>query len=119
MSRDWKLYLDDIREAGFRIASYTEGMDREAFASDTRTCDAAIRNLEIIGIAIAHLPPEALEAAPEIPWRRIKDMRNLLAHAYFGVDIDIVWDVAKNHVPAVILATDRIRDHFAGEPEEQ
>ncbi len=110
MSRDWTLYLDDITEACSRIATYTDGMTLDVFVQDTRTYDAVIRNLEVIGIAVSHLPQEAMDVAAEIPWRRIKDMRNLLTHAYFGVDDEIVWDVIRNHIPALQQAAQVIRN---------
>lgn len=99
MSRDPELYLDDIRESGERIARYVEGMDFDSFAGDTKTVDAVIRNLEVIGEAVKNLPDDIRARHPTIEWRRIAGLRDMLIHAYFGVDLEIVWDVATNKVP--------------------
>jgi uncharacterized protein with HEPN domain len=74
------------------------GMSYEAFAADERTRDAVIRNIEIIGEAAGKLPKEITTKAPQIPWRLICDMRNVLAHAYFGVSLKVVWDTATTQI---------------------
>jgi len=71
MRRDFGLYLDDILEAIQQIRSYVQGYDEQTFASDRKTQDAVIRNLEIIGEAARNLPEEIKKAAPEIDWRKI------------------------------------------------
>ncbi len=71
---------------------------RETTASDERTRDAVIRNIEIIGEAAGKLPDEVTARAPQIPWRLICDMRNVLAHAYFGVSLKVVWDTATTQI---------------------
>jgi len=96
--RDWCLYADDIIEACGKVRRFVAGMTYEAFEADERTRDAVIRNIEIIGEAAGHLPKEVTARAPQIPWRLICDMRNVLAHAYFGVSFKIVWDVALTQI---------------------
>ncbi len=96
--RDWRLYADDIIEACGKIRRFVAGMTYEAFEADERTRDAVIRNIEIIGEAAGHLPKEVTAKAPQIPWRLICDMRNVLAHAYFGVSLKIVWDAALTQI---------------------
>jgi uncharacterized protein with HEPN domain len=73
-------------------------MTYDTFAADERTRDAVIRNIEIIGEAAAKLPAEVTARAPRIPWRLICDMRNVLAHAYFGVSLKVVWNTATTQV---------------------
>ncbi len=102
MSRDWRLYQDDILEACEKILRYVAGMTREAFLADTKTFDAVVRNLEIIGEASAHLPDSVRVKTPDIPWKRMQGLRNILAHAYFGVDEDIVWDLASRKVSELL-----------------
>ena len=96
MPRDHRLYLDDILEAIGNIREYVKGMGYDAFARDKKTRDAVVRNLEIIGEAAGRLPESVHSAAPEIDWRKISGLRNILAHEYFGVSLPIVWDVVQN-----------------------
>ena len=95
-------YLEHIVEAIDQIASYTEGMDLEAFSVDRKTQDAVIRNLEIVGEAcnnIARHHPEFEAQHPEVPWRFAYEMRNALAHGYFAVDVTIVWQTVQRDLP--------------------
>ena len=94
--RDPRLYLDDILEAIHKIRDYTAGMDYTAFSKDTKTQDAVIRNLEIIGEAAGRLQEPVRVASPEIEWRKIVELRNILIHEYFGVSLPLVWDVIQS-----------------------
>jgi len=96
MSRDYRLYLDDIIEAIRRIRAFTGRMDFDAFKEDIKTQDAVVRNLEIIGEACRRLPEAVRQAAPEIEWRKVVGIRNILAHGYFGISLPIIWDVLQN-----------------------
>ena len=101
MSREYRLYLADILEAHKRIREYTEGMTYREFARSKITVDAVIRNLEVIGEAAGKLPREIKNRSPEIEWRKIVAMRNVLTHEYFGVNTQIVWDVARNKIDQI------------------
>ena len=96
MPRDHRLYLDDILEAIGNVREYTAGLDYGAFARDKKTRDAVVRNLEVIGEAAGHLPEKIRAAAPEIEWRKIVGIRNILIHEYFGVSLPVIWDVVQN-----------------------
>lgn len=96
MSRDHRLYLDDMIEGIGRIREYTAHMDETTFAADRKTQDAVVRNLEIIGEAAAKLPDRIRAAAPEIEWRKIVGLRNILIHDYFVINLPIIWDVVEN-----------------------
>ena len=93
MPRDHRIYLTDILEAVRRILSYTEGMSRDDFERSLVTVDAVVRNLEVIGGAAGRIPDAIKAAAPDIEWRKIMALRNILAHEYFGVSTKIIWDV--------------------------
>ncbi len=93
-----KEILMDILEAINRIKIYTNGMDYETFLLDIKTQDAVIRNIEIIGEAVKLLSPKIKEKYNNIPWKDIAGIRDKLIHFYFGINLDIVWDVAKNKV---------------------
>lgn len=99
MSREWRSYLDDILESCRRIRSYSAGLDKEAFLSDQLVLDAVLRNLEIIGEAAKRTPPEVRQQMSQIEWRKIAGMRDWLAHGYFRIDGNIVWDVVQNKLP--------------------
>lgn len=108
MSREYRLYLDDIRSACEKIVRYTHGMDLDAFVHDDKTFDAVARNLEIIGEAAKHIPTEVRARYPSVPWRRMAGLRDIVAHEYFGIDQDILWDIITHHVPALLPQIRRI-----------
>ena len=102
MSRDLRLYLTDILIAGEKVLRYTEGMNFENFVADDRTFDAVIRNLQIIGEAVKNIPNDVRELNPEMEWRKIAGLRDILAHAYFQIEDEIIWDVMQNKVPSLL-----------------
>lgn len=101
MSRNERLRLADIVEACNRISAYTDGFTADSFAHDLKTQDAVIRQFVIIGEAVKTLPAELIQTAPSISWSQIAGFRDVLTHAYFAVDPSVVWDAAKNKVPAL------------------
>ena len=94
-----KDFLSDILEGAHRIAAYTAGMSYEAFLADTKTQDAVARNLEIIGEATKGLSGEIRTMYPDIPWRSMAGLRDRLIHHYFGVNLDIVWQITSDELP--------------------
>ncbi|MGA1410089.1 MAG: DUF86 domain-containing protein [Prochlorotrichaceae cyanobacterium] len=96
MSRNLVLYLDDIISSIDKIQRYTVNMSQADFIIDDRTFDAVIRNLEIIGEAVKQIPNDIRDRYPQIDWRKIAGLRDILAHAYFAVDDEIIWDIIKN-----------------------
>jgi uncharacterized protein with HEPN domain len=74
-------------------------MDLDAFLADRKTIDAVVRNIEIIGEAGNMIPEDFRIQHPEIPWRRIRGMRNRIVHEYFGIDNEIVWNIVVNDLP--------------------
>jgi len=99
--RDWKFRLEDMVESIDLIEEYVKNMDRNSWSQDRKTIDAVIRNLEVIGEAVKHLPAELQERYPDIPWFHIQGMRNLLIHEYFGVDTDILWQTIEKDLPSL------------------
>lgn len=98
--KDDRLYLEHIVEAVQRIRRYTtEG--KAKFLVDQRTQDAVIRNLQVLGEAAKKVSPATVAEHPEIPWRSMTGMRDRVVHDYFGVSLEIVWDVVVNHLQVV------------------
>jgi uncharacterized protein with HEPN domain len=94
--------LGDILEALRRARSYTAGQSYEQFLADTKTQDAVIRALEILGEATKKLSPALRESHPEIPWKSMAGVRDKLIHDYFGVNVDIVWQIIQGELPALM-----------------
>jgi len=105
---NYLMYLEDIQTAMTRIAEYIEGFDFEHFKRDIKTVDAVIRNFEIIGEASKNLDEKIKERYPELPWNEMYYLRNRVSHEYFGIDYEIIWDVAKNYLPKNKIQIDQI-----------
>lgn len=97
--RNSLFYLQDILESIAAIESFLPGVDRQSFAQDRKTYSATIRELEIIGEASGNIPEAIRNLNSDVPWRTLKDFRNVLAHHYFGVNVEIVWDIVQNKLP--------------------
>jgi len=102
------MFLEDIQTAIKRINEYIEGYDFERFKRDLKTIDAVIRNFEIIGEASKNLKKEIKKKYPDVPWEEMYYLRNRITHEYFGVDYDILWDIATNYLPSNKIQIDNI-----------
>ena len=111
MSRDYRLYLDDMLIALEKVLRFTQGVDLARFVDDERTFDAVVRNLEIIGEAAKHIPAEVQARNPDVEWRSIAGLRDIVAHEYFGIDEDILWDIIMHQVPALLTQVRQILKH--------
>jgi len=98
MKKDPKIFIEHILESIKDIEEYIKGIKKDEFLSSRKTQDAVIRRIEIIGEAVKNIPDEIKGKYPDIPWKRIAGMRDVLIHEYFGVDLELTWRVAKKEM---------------------
>jgi uncharacterized protein with HEPN domain len=99
MSRDPRVYLEDVLESIRRINAYVADLDEARLGADELRLDAVVRNLEVIGEAVKQLPEELTRRHSHVEWRKIAGLRDILIHHYFGIDVGIIWDVVQNKLP--------------------
>ena len=102
------MYIEDIQFSMERIAEYTENYTLSLFRNDQKTVDAVIRNFEIIGEAAKNISTEIKQKYAHIPWDEMYALRNKITHEYFGVDFEIIWEIATNHLPLNKLEIDKL-----------
>ncbi len=100
--RNWQLRISDILQAIAKIQAYTSAMDFPRFAADEKTVDAVVRNITVIGEAARAVPDAVVTAHPEIPWQDMRGMRNVVVHAYFGLNLQILWDTIQNDLRPLV-----------------
>ena len=99
MPRDYKVYLEDIIEAIAKIERYMANLSFEEFSRKEIVIDATIRNFEIIGEAVKRIPENIKQKYPEVEWKKIAGLRDILIHEYSAIDLEILWDIIKNKLP--------------------
>jgi uncharacterized protein with HEPN domain len=101
--KDRRLYLIHVQDCIARIRDYTQGGKAEFMASGL-VQDAVLRNLEIMGESVKKLPEEWKQSQPQVEWVKVGDFRNVLAHDYLDVDLDIVWIIIEQYLPGLETA---------------
>jgi len=102
MLRDPVDFLRDIEESCSRIIEYTRDLSQDEVFRDSMRIDGVLHNLHVIGEAVKKLPRELREENPDIPWSEIAGMRDVIAHAYFALDLDILWQGIQTDVPTLL-----------------
>lgn len=97
--RDYNLYLEDILQAIGKIEKYTKGLSADKLKKQDLIVDGVVRNLEIIGEAAKNIPQDIKKKYPDVEWKKIAGLRDILAHEYFAIDLQILWDIIKNKLP--------------------
>lgn len=91
-----------------KVMRYTDGLSQQQFLDDELVLDAVLRNLELLGEAAKQIPAEVRKRHPMVPWRRIAGLRDVLAHAYFGLENDTIWQTVSRSVPALAEQLDAV-----------
>ena len=101
MLREPKVFLEDICDAAVKIEKFTVGLSLEDFVDNDLVSDAVIKNILVIGEATKNISDEIREKNPQIEWRKMAGMRDMMIHGYFSINYRIVWDVVQNKVPTL------------------
>ncbi|MCK5333136.1 MAG: DUF86 domain-containing protein [Candidatus Aenigmarchaeota archaeon] len=99
MKRNLRLFVEDIEESINNIQNFTQNMTLKKFLEDTLVQDAVLRRLEVIGEATKNIPTEFKDKYPDVPWKKMAGLRDVLTHFYFGINFERVWLVVKDDLP--------------------
>lgn len=111
-------YIQDIIEALWEVEDFTAELQYEDFVKDKKTINAVVRSLEVIGEATKKIPDSLRLTYPEIPWKRMAGMRDKLIHEYFGIDLEIVWEVINSELPPIKPLIQKVLDDIESETKD-
>lgn len=110
INRQFDFYLEDMLKSMLRITEYIDGKKFTDFKKDYMLVDAVVRNFEIIVEASKNIPIAIQKKYPEIPWKKMYGLRNLISHEYFGIDYEMLWEIASVSLPQNIKDLERIME---------
>lgn len=99
MKKDARIFIEHILDCIKLIEGYLHGKSKSDFLESSQLQDAVIRRIEIIGEAAKNIPEEIKSRYPDIAWSQITGMRDILTHKYFGIDLELTWEVIANDIP--------------------
>ena len=112
MKKDVTVFVEHILASIDLIDKYTEGIDEKTFLDSPQIQDAVMRRMEIIGEAVKNIPLEFKKQFPDIPWRGISGMRDILIHEYFGIDLKLTWRVVRLKIPELKNQISAVREEL-------
>ena len=115
MKKDDSVYLHHIIDAFVQIEYYADGVSQEEFLRNRLLQDGVIRQLEVMGEAARNLSDDLRNEHPEIPWRQMVGLRNRMIHAYFNIDLQIIWEIVQGDMPVLKEKMKRILNVFSEE----
>jgi uncharacterized protein with HEPN domain len=107
--RDVRLLLEDISDAVAKIERYVRGLDHDSFLASEMAIDSVVRNLEIMGEAASRLSPEFTAVHPDIAWAQIVGLRHRIVHEYFGIDVELIWQILQDDLPRLKRRLETLR----------
>ncbi|MBP7520119.1 MAG: DUF86 domain-containing protein [Leptothrix sp. (in: Bacteria)] len=110
-------YLGHMQQAALEACTFVEGLAKEDFLADRRTQQAVVMSLVIVGEAATMVMggfPGFILSHPEVPWRSMRGMRNRMAHGYFEINFEVVWDTVQTALPALLNAWPAVLESAAG-----
>jgi uncharacterized protein with HEPN domain len=116
-SRDWKIRIQDILDAIDSIQNKTEGISFDDFEADETLVKAILYDFIVIGEAATRVPAEIQSRYPDIPWRLMGDLRNVVTHQYFQVRLTIIWNTVKNNLPPLVTELEDLLQQEVGKSE--
>lgn len=116
--REWGDYIQDIFEAIGEVKDFTTGMQFDDFVKDKKTINAVVRSLEVIGEAAKKIPDSLREKYSAIPWKRMAGMRDKLIHEYFGIDLEILWEVINSELPPIKSLIQKVLEDLENETKD-
>ncbi|WP_166836764.1 DUF86 domain-containing protein [Rheinheimera pleomorphica] len=108
-------YIGQMQESVFLACSYIDGMAKADFLTDKKTQQAVVLNLLVLGetaTKIMQVEPDFAALHPEIPWRSMKGMRNRIAHGYFDINLDVVWETTNTALPELATQLTKLANNI-------
>ena len=106
--REWRQRVRDMIDAIIVVQRYVDGMTFDMLGSEPEKTDAILFRLSVIGEAVSHIPKEIRERHAHIPWKDIRDMRNVISHVYWGIDLSIIWNTVQEDLPELLSFLERL-----------